>query len=42
MKSYFRFLSRNKLYAIIEAFGLAFSLGLRQSRVQHRQKYKGC
>jgi len=27
MKSYFRFLSRNKLYAIIEAFGLAFSLG---------------
>ncbi len=27
MKSYFRFLSRNKLYAAIEAFGLAFALG---------------
>jgi ABC-type antimicrobial peptide transport system permease subunit len=27
MKSYLNFLSRNKLYAIIEAFGLAFSLG---------------
>lgn len=27
MKSYLRFLSRNKLYAIIEAFGLAFALG---------------
>ena len=27
MKSYLKFLSRNKLYAIIEAFGLAFALG---------------
>lgn len=27
MKSYLRFLSRNKLYAIIEAFGLSFALG---------------
>ena len=28
MKSYFQFLSRNKLYAAIEAFGLAVALGL--------------
>jgi len=27
IKGYLRFLSRNKLYAIIEAFGLAFALG---------------
>ena len=27
MKSYLKFLSRNKLYACIEAFGLAFALG---------------
>ena len=27
MKSYFKFLSRNKLYTAIEAFGLSVALG---------------
>ena len=27
MKSYFKFLSRNKVYTLIEAFGMAFALG---------------
>ena len=27
MKSYFKFLSRNKVYTFIEAFGIAFALG---------------
>ena len=27
MNSYFKFLSRNRLYAVIEAFGLSISLG---------------